>query len=101
MLGGATSHMAIAQASLAHSGIYTCAVSDSVSQSLRLHIIDGEKKMEAESLSVPSLFSEIIPSGIRETPPHIISEARLIRHIQECGLGIAIIKRKRDAGKAA
>ena len=41
-LGGATSHMAIAQASLAHSGIYTCSVSDSISQSLRLHIIDGE-----------------------------------------------------------
>ena len=42
-LGGATSHMAIAQASLAHSGIYTCSVSDSISQSLRLHIIDGER----------------------------------------------------------
>ena len=55
MLGGATSHMAIAQASLAHSGIYTCSVSDSVSQSLRLHIIDGEEGRKERSCRAPLL----------------------------------------------
>jgi hypothetical protein len=36
------SHLSIAQATVGHSGVYTCAVSDNISQSLRLHIIDGE-----------------------------------------------------------
>ena len=39
---GAISRLAISQASVKHSGIYTCAVSDNISQSLRLHIIDGK-----------------------------------------------------------
>ena len=39
---GAISHLSITQASVRHSGIYTCSVSDTISQSLRLHIIDGE-----------------------------------------------------------
>ena len=43
MIGeGAISRLAISQASVKHSGIYTCAVSDNISQSLRLHIIDGK-----------------------------------------------------------
>jgi hypothetical protein len=39
--GGAISHLAIAQAGVHHSGVYTCSVSDTITQSLRLHIIDG------------------------------------------------------------
>ena len=39
---GAISRLAISQADVRHSGVYTCAVSDNISQSLRLHIIDGE-----------------------------------------------------------
>jgi hypothetical protein len=38
---GAISRLSITQANVRHSGIYTCSVSDTVSQSLRLHIIDG------------------------------------------------------------
>ena len=38
---GAISRLAITQADVRHSGVYTCAVSDNISQSLRLHIIDG------------------------------------------------------------
>ncbi|TRY67866.1 hypothetical protein TCAL_15876, partial [Tigriopus californicus] len=37
---GAISHLSITQASVKHSGIYTCSLSDTISQSLRLHIID-------------------------------------------------------------
>ena len=43
---GAISHLAITQANVRHSGIYTCSVSDSISQSLRLHIIDGKIKQK-------------------------------------------------------
>ncbi len=39
---GAISHLAITQAQVRHSGVYTCSVSDTISQSLRLHIIDGK-----------------------------------------------------------
>ena len=39
---GAISRLAITQADVRHSGVYTCAVSDNISQSLRLHIIDGK-----------------------------------------------------------
>ena len=39
---GALSRLSITQADVRHSGIYTCSVSDTISQSLRLHIIDGE-----------------------------------------------------------
>ena len=39
---GALSRLSITQANVRHSGIYTCSVSDTISQSLRLHIIDGE-----------------------------------------------------------
>ena len=39
---GAISRLAISQADIRHSGVYTCAVSDNISQSLRLHIIDGK-----------------------------------------------------------
>ncbi|XP_059081925.1 zwei Ig domain protein zig-8-like [Tigriopus californicus] len=39
---GAISHLSITQASVKHSGIYTCSLSDTISQSLRLHIIDGK-----------------------------------------------------------
>ena len=39
---GAISRLSITQANVQHSGIYTCSVSDTVSQSLRLHIIDGK-----------------------------------------------------------
>lgn len=38
---GAISRLAISQADVRHSGVYTCAVSDNITQSLRLHIIDG------------------------------------------------------------
>ena len=41
---GALSRLSITQANVRHSGIYTCSVSDTISQSLRLHIIDGEYK---------------------------------------------------------
>ncbi len=41
---GAISHLAITQARVQHSGVYTCSVSDTISQSLRLHIIDGERE---------------------------------------------------------
>ena len=39
---GALSRLSITQADVKHSGIYTCSVSDTISQSLRLHIIDGK-----------------------------------------------------------
>ena len=39
---GALSRLSITQADVRHSGIYTCSVSDNISQSLRLHIIDGK-----------------------------------------------------------
>ena len=38
---GAISRLAISSADIRHSGVYTCAVSDNISQSLRLYIIDG------------------------------------------------------------
>jgi len=68
-LGGATSHMAIAQASLAHSGIYTCSVSDSISQSLRLHIIDESKPVPITNNSA---------KGLRATAPWAASPAACI-----------------------
>jgi len=40
---GALSRLSISQANVRHSGIYTCSVSDTISQSLRLHIIDESK----------------------------------------------------------
>ena len=39
---GAISRLAISSADIRHSGVYTCAVSDNISQSLRLYIIDGK-----------------------------------------------------------
>ena len=39
---GAISRLSITQANTKHSGIYTCSVSDTISQSLRLHILDGK-----------------------------------------------------------
>jgi hypothetical protein len=47
---GAVSHLAITQARVEHSGVYTCSVSDSISQSVRLHIIDGEGEKNKENI---------------------------------------------------
>ena len=37
---GAISHLSVSRASVRHSGVYTCSVSDTISQSLRLNIVD-------------------------------------------------------------
>jgi len=59
---GAISRLAISQADIRHSGVYTCAVSDNISQSLRLHIIDESKPVpiinnQASSLHAAQCYS--------------------------------------------
>lgn len=54
---GAISRLAISQADIRHSGVYTCAVSDNISQSLRLHIIDGKSiPFQKSKYSCPNSF---------------------------------------------
>ena len=53
---GAISRLAITQADVRHSGVYTCAVSDNISQSLRLHIIDGKNNNWPWPMPVSNCF---------------------------------------------
>lgn len=68
---GAISRLSITQANVRHSGIYTCSVSDSISLSLKLHIID-------ESKPVPIITNSAGSRGGLSDTTFFISAASLV-----------------------